>query len=131
MNLLVLVDVETGAVHRTPVPNVYDDGRICFGDVSLRNTGSFEDAISWFSAFNIGEVNTDLIHAASCSKSLLWDSNGVQIPDPEWRVRCPRVGLRDEFARVIRTYCKWLTNGDGQTLDQIEADLDNNEEPGE
>jgi hypothetical protein len=105
---LAAVDVTQQRVHSLPLPNVYEDGKICMGD-SLGEFNLSKDIFTQhdfcFNAFLKSRWNADLLHdrSAQNSKRLFrFDSKGKPMP-PEmaWTTLCPVVN-HDAYSFLVK-----------------------------
>lgn len=83
-------------IHRVPLPNIYDDGRICMGTWAAPGAGSSHVEImsSALTFFATSSFNSDLIGESRTrsSKIMRFTIDGKQLPPvAKWRTVCPQI----------------------------------------
>lgn len=107
---LIVVDPALQRTHTLPLPNTYDEGKICMGEGALENFDLRKDVFQQheiaMEAFLKSRWNADLLHEnrAKESKRLFrFDSKGKPLP-PEvaWTTMCPVVN-HDAYSFLVKT----------------------------
>lgn len=96
---LIVVDLKTRALHRLPVPNVYENGVLCTGDLQAMDGWAMTRAESLFGSWESNRWNSDLIeHTNHGYKKLirLDPKTGKTLPPADnldWRQLCPKISI--------------------------------------
>jgi hypothetical protein len=93
---LLAMDLNNGILHRLPLPNTYENGTLCQGDLNAMAAGPLTKGQGLFGTWQENRWNSDLIeNAGDGYKKLvrLHPETGLTLA-PEggnWRTHCPKV----------------------------------------